>query len=140
MEAKDSVTQRIMEICQELYCGNKSKMARGTGIENSYIRSISAGRCTSIGSEKLQLIVKNTTPTISPVWLLTGEGKMLREEKPQEEVSVPDYRDKYIAVLEENKVLIAENNLLKKQLEVVRSRNVSIADTSMNPQKTSLAG
>ncbi|MDB0603095.1 hypothetical protein PL373_18575 [Tenacibaculum maritimum] len=55
-------------------------------------------------------------PNINPLWLLTGEGEMLKQEQPKQEVSNIDYKEKYYKVLEEKDILSQQIITLQQQL------------------------
>ncbi len=52
---------------------NKSIFYKKTGLSNGFL-----DKKGNIGSDKIEIILK-TYPDISPDWLLTGSGEMLRE-------------------------------------------------------------
>ena len=52
---------------------NKSIFYKKTGLSNGFL-----DKKGNIGSDKIEIILK-TYPEISPDWLLTGSGEMLRE-------------------------------------------------------------
>ena len=66
------------------------------GVANGFLDKVK-----DVGSEKL-LKILNTYPELSPEWLLTGKGKMLKEEVKEADQQDPPAanNDKYITLLE----------------------------------------
>lgn len=69
---ENTVKERIMSFLKEKKL-SQSAFEKSTGLSNGYVNNISKG----IGAEKLQRIIE-VYPELSQVWLLTGEGEMLR--------------------------------------------------------------
>ncbi|MCG8766152.1 hypothetical protein, partial [Tenacibaculum finnmarkense] len=70
---------------------------------------------TDIQSKWISKIVENY-PQLSSLWLLTGEGEMLKQKQPKQEVSNIDYKEKYYKVLEEKDILSQQIITLQQQL------------------------
>lgn len=98
---------------------------KSCGISNGYLAKM-LKRNADIGESILIQILENC-PNISPEWLLTGHGAMLRrsddqhgeyKEVPSDDaICVSDYKDVYIKQLEgENGRLISDN---KKKQELI---------------------
>ncbi|MCG8914166.1 hypothetical protein G1L21_14020, partial [Tenacibaculum finnmarkense] len=60
--------------------------------------------------------ISSLYPDVNPLWLLTGEGEMLKQEQPKQEVSNIDYKEKYYKVLEEKDILSQQIITLQQQL------------------------
>lgn len=69
---ENTVKERIISFLKEKKL-SQSAFEKSTGLSNGYVNNISKG----IGAEKLQRIIE-VYPELSQVWLLTGEGEMLR--------------------------------------------------------------
>lgn len=85
------------------------------GLSNGYINSMRG----NLGVGKLENIL-NAYPEINRIWLLTGEGPMLRTvdaTASTEEEEIAQKTDMYKAVVEENQRLREENEELKKRIE-----------------------
>lgn len=69
---ENTVKERIISFLKKKKL-SQSAFEKSTGLSNGYVNNISKG----IGAEKLQRIIE-VYPELSQVWLLTGEGEMLR--------------------------------------------------------------
>lgn len=79
------IIDRIMQLID--FKGiNKSKFYKETGLSNGFLDKVK-----DIGASKIEDILK-TYPEISPEWLLTGKGEMLKKEV----VKVEEPSEKYL--------------------------------------------
>lgn len=94
----DNINRRIEEICDKLYGGNVTKMAKGTFISRTTILSIIGDQQSAPGYEVLRRIVEIPSVNISEKWLLTGKGEMIEEEKPEKSYTegVPYYDEDFM--------------------------------------------
>lgn len=77
-----TINDRLRHIVDEYFEGNKTQFAKAIGIPpTSVCNYIGGQRASKPSSEMLAKIVVETN--ISPEWLLTGEGEMLKSERPQ---------------------------------------------------------
>lgn len=120
-----------------------SAMERAIGASKGVLsRAINNG--TDIQAKWLQVIVENY-PLYSADWLLVGKGSMLRsnlEVQSQETNSINSlvneasiYYKMYKEEKEENKILIAENSVLKERLRVLES-SMSMESTDNRSDNT----
>lgn len=120
-----------------------SAMERAIGASKGVLsRAINNG--TDIQAKWLQVIVENY-PLYSADWLLVGKGSMLRsnlEVQSQETNSINSlvneasiYYKMYKEEKEENKILIAENSVLKERLRVLES-SMSMESTDKRSDNT----
>ena len=79
---ENTVKQRLIEFIKFNNL-SQAKFEKAIGASNGFVNNISKG----IGAEKM-LSILNVFPTLNSVWLLTGEGEMLKSdtEKPTTEV------------------------------------------------------
>ncbi|WP_233861021.1 helix-turn-helix domain-containing protein [Tenacibaculum piscium] len=70
----------------------------------------------------------NKCEYIDANWLLTGEGEMLKQEQPKQEVSNIDYKEKYYKSLEKNTELHERIDALQQKL----LNNTSNIEDNMN--------
>lgn len=87
----NTVNERIESIANELYSGNVNLMCRNCGIRQSTMSNIVAGRMSKPSFEVLSALVSKTN--VSADWLLTGEGPMLKSDKPKESLPVASPTD-----------------------------------------------
>ena len=81
--------QRIRQIVDEVFKGNKSEFARSIGVGESSIRSYLSG--TIPKADVLEKIIYNTS--VSCEWLLSGNGDMLNKDTIQ--LSKPNIEHKF---------------------------------------------
>ncbi len=74
------INSRIKAICDEVYDGNLSRMAKATYISRTTLISIIGEQQSSPGYDVLRKIVEIPTVDINETWLLTGEGGMFVEK------------------------------------------------------------
>lgn len=65
---------------------NDNQMTVAAGLSNGTIGKARAGITKSLNSDNIEKIL-NAYPNLSPAWLLTGEGSMLKEDKTPATVS-----------------------------------------------------
>lgn len=80
---EDTVTQRIKQIIYHKSISPRS-FALQIGFNYSTLNNYLTGRRKSVDSKLLSAIA-STYDDISPLWLLTGKGEMLRSISPQSE-------------------------------------------------------
>lgn len=76
------INQRIKAICDNLFNGNVTQMAKASYISRTTLISIIGEQQSSPGYDVLRKIVEIPTADINEVWLLTGKGEMLKPEAP----------------------------------------------------------
>ncbi|WP_418892740.1 hypothetical protein [Limibacterium fermenti] len=99
---------------------NIKKFEENVGFSNGSFGSQLKNKRT-IGVDKLENIL-SVYPEISPEWLLTGKGEMLKS-KPQPEINPENVVDR---LLNELKNLVAENTALKIENENLRNKNAEL--------------
>lgn len=102
------IIDRILKII-ELRGINKSRFYKETGLSNGFLDKVK-----DVGGSKLEHILK-AYPEISPEWLLTGKGAMLKasefdETKEKERLAFERLEriKKYASKIEQGDVLVAE--------------------------------
>lgn len=88
------INSRIKAICDKVYGGNLSQMAKATYISRTTLISIVGEQQSSPGYDVLRKIVEIPTIDIDETWLLTGKGEMFVEKVLPEKsytVGVPYY-------------------------------------------------
>lgn len=83
------INSRIKAICDEIFGGNLSQMAKATYISRTTLISIIGDQQSSPGYDVLRKIVEMPTADINETWLLTGQGEMLMTS-PKPEISYTD--------------------------------------------------
>lgn len=108
-----NINARIKAICDEVFNGNLSQMAKATYISRTTLISIIGEQQSSPGYDVLRKIVEMSTANINESWLLTGEGEMLFEDEPMPEISytagVPYYNEDFLLGFEEIGIPNSEN-------------------------------
>lgn len=98
------INSRVSAICDVLFKGNVTQMAKATYISRTTLLSIIGEQQSSPGYDILRKIVEIPTVDISEKWLLTGEGEMC-VEAPQPEISytvgVPYYDEDFLLGFDE---------------------------------------
>ena len=84
------INARIQAICDNIFNGNLSQMAKSTYISRTTLISIVGEQQSSPGYDVLRKIVEMPTANINESWLLTGEGEMIVKDKPTPEISYTD--------------------------------------------------
>lgn len=83
------INARIQAICDNIFNGNLSQMAKSTYISRTTLISIVGEQQSSPGYDVLRKIVEMPTANINESWLLTGEGEMIipSANEPTPEIS-----------------------------------------------------
>ena len=81
------INNRIKTICDEVFRGNLSQMAKATYISRTTLISIIGEQQSSPGYDVLRKIVEIPTVDINETWLLTGKGEMYNGGEPKPEIS-----------------------------------------------------
>lgn len=98
------INERIKTICDVVFKGNTTQMAKATYISRTTIISIIGEQQSAPGYDVLRKIVEMPTVDISEKWLLTGEGEMcINEPKPQisYKTGVPYYDEDFLLGFDE---------------------------------------
>lgn len=114
---ESNIKQRLSEFLIYKKIGQRT-FERMAKLSNGYINNIKS----SIGSDKLQNILY-VFPELNILWLLTGEGDMLKSTKEVEKVEESnveygkniDYKDKYYELLDKYYQLNEENRQLRRE-------------------------
>lgn len=100
------------------------------GASNGYVNSISKG----IGEDKLSIIIEKF-PNLSIEWLLTGKGKMLKEEEVTE-VEDSYYKELYFEMKKEyTNVMGHLEQVTKDQRSIIESQKFLIEKLSNMGEK-----
>lgn len=92
------------------------------GVANGFMDKVK-----DVGSDKV-LKILNTYTDISPEWLITGNGKMLRKEEKtvsEDKLSNSELLDRIERLSGENALLRSELEVLKKEKGIQRQYNVA---------------
>ncbi|MDB0601360.1 hypothetical protein PL373_09400 [Tenacibaculum maritimum] len=110
-----NINERILYIIDNKVNSNKKKFAEMIGFAPQVVSNIVSGRKSKPSFDVLNAI-KTSFDDLDSNWLLTGEGEMLKQEQPKQEVSNIDYKEKYYKVLEEKDILSQQIITLQQQL------------------------
>jgi len=77
-------------------------------------------------SKKLAEKIVSAYPQFNITWLLTGDGSMLKNDSDTTDINI-DYKEKYYNLLEENRELRIELDVLKKRLAIAEAAKTAIA-------------
>jgi transcriptional regulator with XRE-family HTH domain len=111
-----AVKERITLFIKSLEI-SKSEFCRQIGVSNAYISSIRK----SIQQDKVQRIALKY-PELNIEWLLTGDGEMLKNSKPNP-IAIND-ENEYIRELKEDKKHCLK--IIEEQSEIIRSQQKTI--------------
>lgn len=75
------INNRIKAICDVVFNGNLTQMAKATYISRTTLISITGEQQSAPGYDVLRKIVEMPTVHINERWLLTGNGEMVEKEK-----------------------------------------------------------
>lgn len=117
----ESVNDRILSIVNELFNGNISSFARAVNVKQPTLNTILGERKSKPSFDIIQSIINASALNISSIWLITGEGSMLKSESSSQgaQQSSSDYT--LIAELKkEISALKDENNQLKGENKILR--------------------
>ena len=81
-----SVNNRIQEIVDHLYSGNKRAFSQAVGVSPAVIENI-VGKRQSNPSYEVTYKILSSIDNISAEWLMKGEGKMTQEKKIHEVIA-----------------------------------------------------
>lgn len=122
---------RLLEFLDYLNIG-QTAFEKKVGIANGYI-SHNKG---SIGSETISKI-SDAYPDLNLGWLITGKGEMLKSTNKEEKIN----ENKYVELLEENRVLSRENRELYKYIkEIEREKFIAEKDAGVSVAPTGTDG
>lgn len=76
------INQRIKTICDAVFGGNVTQMAKTTFISRTTLISIMGEQQSAPGYDVLRKIVEIPTVDINEAWLLTGKGEMIKQTEP----------------------------------------------------------
>lgn len=98
------INDRIKAICDIVFNGNVSQMAKASYISRTTLISIMGEQQSAPGYDILRRIVEISTVDISEKWLLTGEGEMcVDNQKPRisYKTGVPYYDEDFLLGFDE---------------------------------------
>lgn len=129
-----TINDRFNEIIKSLFNGNKRAFAQQVGVSPTVIENVVGTRKGKPSYDVLYKIIANAN--ISPEWLMTGRGNMLREEPPaQAEKSTiiqNDPKDAEIIALLKDKIRLLEEKIASHSMGLDIAR---CADTLSIPGK-----
>lgn len=76
------INQRIKTICDAVFGGNVTQMAKTSFISRTTLISIMGEQQSAPGYDVLRKIVEIPTVDINEAWLLTGKGEMIKQTEP----------------------------------------------------------
>lgn len=74
------INSRIQAICDDLFDGNATRMAKASFVSRTTLLSIMGEQQSAPGYETLRRIIDMPGPKININWLLTGQGQMLESD------------------------------------------------------------
>lgn len=80
-----SINERIKIIVDSFYGGNVREFERICGLNKDTLKHVVGGRMSKPSFDSIELIVR-TVVRVSPLWLITGEGEMERENSLDSEL------------------------------------------------------
>jgi len=114
-----SVNDRILYLIDNQLGGNKKKFAERIGFAPQVVFNIVSGRKSKPSFDVLEAII-SSFDEISPEWLLTGKGAMLREQSAPE-VAPPPSEPAFPGFIEEIKSLSVKVGRLEAENEHFRT-------------------
>lgn len=78
--ADRDINRRIKDICDTLFNGNVTQLAKASYISRTTLISIIGDQQSAPGYDVLRKLVEIPTVDISEAWLLTGNGEMLKSQ------------------------------------------------------------
>ena len=134
-----SVNDRILYLIENQLSGNKKKFAERIGFAPQVVFNIVSGRKSKPSFDVLEAII-SSFDEISPEWLLTGKGAMLRGQSAPE-VAPPPSEPAFPGFIEEIKSLSvkvgrleAENEHLRAAIEV-KQREIEAQQREIEAQR-----
>ena len=120
MTENQTAKDRLIQFIKTKGIG-QGKFEKACGLSNGWVNNVKA----TIKDDKLQKIARQY-PELNTVWLLTGEGEMLKVrayESPEQEavVTSKEYSD-----------LLAENRELKEENKELRKANTDLVEMLKN--------
>ncbi len=103
---------------------NNSSFEKKNNLSNGYIGT-QIKRNADLGEGILNKILDNCLD-LNPEWLLTGNGTMLKQEIPQQNIVNVDYKEKFYKALEEKEELFKEKDKLYKQVIELKDKNTHL--------------
>ena len=113
------VNDRILYLIDSQLGGNKKKFAERIGFAPQVVFNIVSGRKSKPSFDVLEAII-SSFDEISPEWLLTGKGAMLRDQSAPE-VAPPPSEPAFPGFIEEIKSLSVKVGRLEAENEHLRS-------------------
>lgn len=80
-----SINERIKSIIDSYYNGNVREFERICGLNKDTLKHVVGGRLSKPSFDSIELIVR-TIVRIEPLWLITGEGNMERQNSSDTEL------------------------------------------------------
>ena len=114
-----SVNDRILHLIENQLGGNKKKFAERIGFAPQVVFNIVSGRKSKPSFDVLEAII-SSFDEISPEWLLTGKGAMLREQSAPEVAPTPS-EPAFPGFIEEIKSLSVKVGRLEAENEHLRA-------------------
>lgn len=88
-DEKFSIAMLVVSKIQDKYGINSANFARIIGKNPTYVNDVKKGKTRRISDEIADKIIEQW-PELSRIWLLTGEGSMLRQDNSSQSGSVGD--------------------------------------------------
>lgn len=127
-----NLNERIKKIIDIKCQGNVSDFTRKTGLSTGFLSKIK----DSAQPKTINKII-DKYPDVNKIWLLTGEGEMLKGESVVEEPP-PDYRKECEICKEKDKIIEAQKKTIEayeNTIELQKQLIESLKSASGNGQK-----
>ena len=134
-----SVNDRILYLIDNQLGGNKKKFAERIGFAPQVVFNIVSGRKSKPSFDVLEAII-SSFDEISPEWLLTGKGAMLRDQSapevapPPSEPAFPGFIEKIEELSVKVGRLEAENEHLRAAIEA-KQREIEAKQREIEAQR-----